>query len=161
MQCISLDCLQGLITEGAFMAPMSEGTPELSGTTVILLIFQADDQHEKITDVYVGLVVQCVESRLYAPDQISDFVSDIEVDLKVVHDALKVEGDLGKRHTFCLLINNYEGAMSIPMDPPYCLIYPSHELHEGCGARPLQHPQQLGHNMPALLHMPCHTAAHE
>ena len=87
MQCISLDCLQRLVTEGTFMPPMSEGTLELSGTTAILLIFQADDQHE-ITNVYIGLVVCHVECCLYTPDQILNFVSDIEVDLKPAHDAL-------------------------------------------------------------------------
>ena len=125
MQHISLDCLQGLIAVGAFMPPTSEGIPKLSRTTAILLIFQADNQHEKITDIYVGLMVHCVESHLYAPDQILDFVSDIEVDLKVTHDALKAGGDLGKRHAFCLFINNYGGAMSIPTDLPYCLINPT------------------------------------
>ena len=125
MQCISLDCLRRLIAEGTFMPPVSEGTLKLSRTTAILLIFQVDDQHEKITNVYVGLMVCHIESRLYAPDWILDFVSDIEVDLKVAHDALKAGGDLGKRHAFCLFVNNYGGAMSIPTDPPYCLIYPT------------------------------------
>ena len=77
------------------MPPMSEGPPELSRTTAILLIFEADNQHEKITDIYVGLMVHCVESHLYAPDQILDFVSNIEVNLKVAHNALKAGGDLG------------------------------------------------------------------
>ena len=53
-----------------------------------------------------------------------NFVSDIEVNLKAAHDTLKARGDLGKRHAFCLFVNNYGGVMSIPMDPPYCLIYP-------------------------------------
>ena len=104
--------------------PPLEGTPELSRTTAILLVFQADDQHERITDVYVGLVVCRVESHLYTPDQILDFIKDIEVDLKVVRNALKAGGDPGKRHAFCLFVSNYGGAMSIPMDLPYCLIYP-------------------------------------
>ena len=65
-----------------------------------------------------------IESHLYAPDWILDFVSNIEVNLKVACDALKAGGDPGKRHAFCLFINNYGGAMSIPMNPPYCLIYP-------------------------------------
>ena len=125
MQCISLDCLQRLITEGMFMPPTSEGTHKLSRTTAILFIFQADDQHEKITDIYVGLMVHCVESHLYVPDQILDFVSDIEVNLKAVCDTLKAGGDPGKRHAFCLFFNNYGGAMSIPTDPPDCLIYPT------------------------------------
>ena len=109
MQCISLDCLRRLITEGMFMAPASEGTLELSGTTAILLVFQAEDQHEKITNIYVGLMVHRVESCLYAPDKILDFVSDIEVDLKAAHDALKAGGDPGKRCAFCPFVNNYWG----------------------------------------------------
>ena len=106
------------------MAPTSEGTLKLSRTTAILLIFQVDDQHEKITDIYVGLIVHCIESRLYAPDKILDFMSDKEINLKAACKALKAGGDLGKRCAFCLLINNYGGTMSIPMDLPYCLIYP-------------------------------------
>ena len=124
MQCISLDHLCQLIAEGVFMPPPSEGTPELSGTTAILLVFQADGQHEKITDVYVGLIVRRVESHLYTPDQILDFIRDIEVDLQVVWDALKAGGNPSKRHAFCLFVSNYGGAMSIPTDPLYCLIYP-------------------------------------
>ena len=124
MQCLSLDHLQKLITEGVFMPPQLEGPPELSGTTAILLVFQADSQHEEITDVYVGLIIYRVESCLYAPDQILDFIKDIEVDLQVVRDALKAGGDPGKRHTFCLFVSNSGGTMSIPTDLPYCLVYP-------------------------------------
>ena len=100
------------------MPPTSEGPPELSGTTTILLVFQADGQHERITDVYVGLMVSRIESCLYTLDQILDFVKDIDVNLKVAHDTLKAEGDPGKRCAFCLFISNYGGAMSIPTDPP-------------------------------------------
>ena len=106
------------------MASMAEGTLELSGTVAILLVFQVDNQHEKFTDVYIGLVVCCIESHLYAPEKILGFMSDIEVDLKVVCDTLKAGCDPGQRHAFCLFVNNYGGVMSIPMDPPYCLIYP-------------------------------------
>ena len=124
MQCISLDYLRKLIAEVAFMPSMVEGALKLRGTTAILLIFQADNQHEKITNVYIGLVVHHVESHLYAPEKILDFVSDIEVDLKAVHNTLKAGGDQGKRCAFCLFVNNYGGIMSVPMDLPYCLIYP-------------------------------------
>ena len=133
MQCISLDHLRKLIAKGAFIPPPLEGTPKLSGTTAILLVFQADGQHGRITDVYVGLVVHRVESHLYTPDQILDFVKDIEVNLKVVCNTLKAGGNPSKRHAFCLFVSNYGGAMSVPTDPPYCLIYP-HELREGCRA---------------------------
>ena len=63
------------------------------------------------------------KSHLYTLDQILDFTRDIEVDLKAVCDALKAGGDPSKKHTFCLFVSNYGSAMSIPMDPPHCLIY--------------------------------------
>ena len=124
MQCISLDYLQKLIAEGAFMPSAAEGTIKLSGMTSLLLVFQADDQHEQITDIYIGLIVCHIDSHLYAPEKILDFVSDIEVDLKVAHDNLEAGCDPGRRCAFCLFVNNYEGMMLVPTDPPYCLIYP-------------------------------------
>ena len=124
MQCISLDYLWKLIAEGTFMPSAVEGALELSRMTAILLVFQTDDQHEKITNVYIGLVVCHIKSHLYAPEKILNFMSNIEVNLKVVCDALKAGGDLGKRCTFCLFVNNYGGIMSVPTDPSYCLVYP-------------------------------------
>ena len=88
--------------------------------TTILLVFQVNSRHKEITNVYVGLVAHRVESRLYAPDQILDFVKDIEVDLQAVHDTLK-----GREQEVCLLPFCLSGAMSIPMNPPYCLVYPT------------------------------------
>ena len=81
MQRLSLNSLRKPIAEGVFMPPRSEESPELSGTTAILLVFRADSQHQEITDVYVGLIVCRVESHLYTPDQILDFIKEIEVDL--------------------------------------------------------------------------------
>ena len=136
------------------MPPASEGPPELSGTTAILLVFQADGQHERIRDVYVGFIVHRVESHLYTPDQILDFVTDIEVNLKVAHDALKAGGDPSKRHAFCLFVSNYGGAMSAPMDLPYCLLYPMSYMKE------VELDHFNTHNNPAgthLNHCICHA----
>ena len=119
MQCLSLDHLRKLIAEGVFIPPRSEGSPELSRTTAILLVFQADSQHEEIMDVY-----------LYTLDQILDFVKEIEVDLEAVRDALKAGGNPGKRCAFCLFVSNFGGAMAIPTDPPYCLVYPTCYLRD-------------------------------
>ena len=154
MQRISLDCLRGHITKSAFMPPALQGTPELSRTTAILLIFQVDDQHEKITDFYVGLVVHHVESHLYALDEILDFVFDIEVDLKAACDTLKAGGDPGKRRAFCLFISNYGDTMSILTNPPYCLIYPTSYM------RDVEPDHFDTHNNPARTHLHhciCHT----
>ena len=112
------------------MPPSSEGTPELGGTTAILLVFQADGQHKKITDVYVGFIVCRVESCLYIPDQILDFIRDIEGDLQVAQATLKARGDPGKRRAFCLFVSSYRGTMSVPTDPPYCLIYPTSYMRD-------------------------------
>ena len=154
MQHISLDYLQKPITEGAFMPSMVEGTLELNRTTAILLVFQADDQHEKITNIYVGLVVCHIKSCFYAPEKILDFVSNIEVNLKVACDAPKAGGDPGKRCAFCLFVNNYGGIMSIPMDLPYCLIYSTSYVKDV----ELDHFDT--HNNPArtcLCHCICHA----
>ena len=93
--------------------------------TAILLVFQADSRHEKIINVYVGLVVCRVDSCLYSPSQIHDFIQDIEGDLQAACNTLKAGGNPGKRHTYCLFVDNLSGVMSIPTDPPYCLVYPT------------------------------------
>ena len=149
MQCLSLDSLQKLIAEGAFMPPQSKGSPELSRTTAILQVFWADSQHKGITDVYVGLVVHWVESRLYTPDQILDFIKEIEVDLQVACNVLDARGDPGKRHTFCLFVNNLRGALAIPTDPPYCLVYPT------CYVRDVNLDHFDTHNNLAGTHLLC------
>ena len=110
---------------GCVHASSIGGTPELSRTTAILLVFQADSQHEEITDVYVELIVRRVKSHLYTLDQILNFIKDIDVNLQAACDALKARGNPGKRRTFCLFVSNFGGAMSIPTDPPYCLVYPT------------------------------------
>ena len=125
MQRISLDGLRTLLSEGAFMPPAIQHAPELSRTMVILLVFQVDNAHERIINVYVGLVIRRVDSRLYSPSQINDFIQDIEGNLRAARDALKARHDPGKRRAYCLFVDNLSGVMSIPTDPPYCLVYPT------------------------------------
>ena len=88
-------------------------------------MFQADSRHEKIINVYVGLVVCRVDSHLYSPSQIHDFIQDIEGNLQVACNALKAGGYPGKRHTYCLFVDNLSSTMSVPTDPCYCLVYPT------------------------------------
>ena len=125
MQCLSLKGLHTLLTEGMFMPPQSERPPELSRTAAILLVFQVDSRYEKITNIYVGLVVCHIDSHLYNPDQVLDFIKDIEGDLQAVHDTLKARHNPGKRHVYCLFVDNLSSTMSVPTDPPYCLVYPT------------------------------------
>ena len=133
MQCLSLNSLHTLLAEGAFAPQQSERPPKLSGTTAILLVFQADSRHKKITNVYMGLVARWVDSHLYSPSQIPDFIKDIEGDLQAARNALKAGGEPSKRCTYCLFVDNLSGAMSVPTDPPYCLMYPTSYVK---GAKP-------------------------
>ena len=128
MQRLPLNGLRTLLTEGVFMPPQSEGPPKQSRTIMILLVFQADSWHKEITNVYMGLMAHRVESHLYTSDQTLNFVKDIEVDLQVVHNALKARGDPSKRHAYCLFVDNLSGTMSVPTDPPYCLVYPTNYI---------------------------------
>ena len=125
MQHISLNGLCTLLSRGAFAPLQSNMPPELSGTMAILLVFQVDNMHERIINIYVGLVVCQVDSCLYSPSQVNDFIQDIEGDLWAAHDALKAGHDPGKRRAYCLFVDNLSGVMSIPTDPPYCLVYPT------------------------------------
>ena len=87
--------------------PLHSNMPsELSGMTAILLVFQVDSKHERIINIYMGLVVHRVDSRLYSPNQINDFIQDIEVDLQEAHNALKAGHDAGKRCAYCLFVDN-------------------------------------------------------
>ena len=122
--------------------------------TAILLVFQADSRHEKIINIYMGLVVCRVESCLYSPSQIDDFIKDIEGDLQVVCDTLKAGGDPGKRCAYCLFVDNLSSTMSIPTDPPHCLVYPTSYIK---GIKPDHFNTR---NSPAgmpLHHCVCHT----
>ena len=125
MQCISLDGLHTLLSEGTFASPQSNMPPELSRMMAILLVFQADSEHKRIINVYMGLVVRRVDSHLYSPSQINDFIQDIDVDLWEACNALKAGCDASKRHAYCLFVGNLSGIMSVPTDPPYCLVYPT------------------------------------
>ena len=124
MQHISLKGLHTLLSEGTFTPLQSNTAPKLSRTTAILLVFQADSEHKQIINVYVGLVVRRVDCCLYSPNQINDFIQDIDVDLQEACNALKAGHNPGKGLAYCLFVDNLSSVMSIPTDPPYCLVYP-------------------------------------
>ena len=125
MQHISLEGLCTLLSEGAFAPLQSNTALELSRMTAILLVFQADSEHKRIINIYMGLVVHRVDCHLYSPNQINDFIQDIDVDLWEARNALKAGRNAGKRCTYCLFVDNLSGVMSVPTDPPYCLVYPT------------------------------------
>ena len=122
---ISLKGLHTLLSEGTFVPPQSNMAPKLSRMMAILLVFQVDSEHKRIINVYVGLVVHRVDCCLYSPNQINDFIQDIDVDLREARNTLKAGCYAGKRCAYCLFVDNLSGIMSIPTDPPYCLVYPT------------------------------------
>ena len=125
MQHISLKGLCTLLSEGALMPLQSNTPPKLSRMTATLLVFQVDSEHKRIINVYMGLMVHRVDCHLYSPNQNNDFIQDIDVNLWEVCDALKAGHDASKGCTYCLFVDNLSSVMSVPMDPPYCLVYPT------------------------------------
>ena len=90
MQCISLKGLCTLLSEGSFVPQQSNTAPELSRTMAILLVFQADSEHKRIINIYMGLMVRQVDCHLYSPNHINDFIQDIDVNLWEACDTLWV-----------------------------------------------------------------------
>ena len=129
------------------MLPQSERPPKLSGTTVILLVFLVDSRYQKIINIYVGLMVHWVNSCLYSPSQIHNFIKDIEGDLQAACNALKARGNPSKRYAYCLFMDNLSGIMSVPTDPPYCLVYPTSYIK---GVEP---DHFVTHNIPVEMHL--------
>ena len=118
MPCLSFGGLHTLLSEGTFAPQQSDMPPKLGGMTAILLVFQADSKHKNIINVYVGLVVRQVDSRLYSPSQIHDFIHDIEGNLQVVHNAVNAGGNPSKRCTYCLFVDNLSGLCPSPWTLP-------------------------------------------
>ena len=64
-------------------------------------------------------------------------------------NVLGAGGDPGKRHAFCLFVSNFGGALAIPTDPPYCLVYPT------CYVRDADSDHFDTHNNPAGTRLHC------
>ena len=134
--------------QGHIHAPtIQHAPPKLSGTTAILLVFQVDNMHERIINVYMGLVVCWVDSCLYSPSQINDFIQDIEGNLWAVCNTLKAGCNPGKRCAYCLFVDNLSSIMSVPTYPPYCLVYPTSYIK---GVKPKHFDTQ---NIPVVMRL--------
>ena len=96
-----------------------------SNSTPILIVFLSDDQHEAIQYVHIGLVVRHVGCTLYEQKAIVPFIHSIEEDLERARFKQVSGRDPGPAHTYSILVTNFGGLMTIPTDPPYCLMYPN------------------------------------
>ena len=96
-----------------------------SHTTVILIVFLSNKEHQGIEHVHIDLVVWCEECRLYMQNGILPFMEFIEANLQKVQDKHAENKDPGRVHSYSLLVANYGGVMAVPTDPLYCLVYPT------------------------------------
>ena len=123
MQCISLTYLKSLISDNCFQP---EGMPSdaVSGSMEILIVFLSDEQHTTIQHVHLSLVVCCVSCILYDQNGILSSINSIKEDLKKVRQNWDAGKDPGGVCSYAMLVTNFGGIMAVPMDPPYCLVYP-------------------------------------
>ena len=123
MQHISLMYLKSLMSDNCFQP---EGTPSdaASGSMAILIVFLSDKQHTTNQEIHLSLVVHHVGCNLYDQDGILPFINFIEEDLKKVRQKQDAGKDPGRVCHYAMLVTNFGGIMAVPMDPPYCLVYP-------------------------------------
>ena len=124
MQWVSITYLKSLVNDNSFQP---EGIKQniYYSTTTILIVFLSDEEHQGIEHMHIGLVVHCKECLLYMQDGILPFLKSIEADLKKARDRCTQNKDLGRMHSYSLLIANYGGVMAIPTNPLYCLVDPT------------------------------------
>ena len=120
MQQVSLTYLKSLVNDN--FQPESVKLNSYSGTTAMLIVFLSDEEHKCIEHVHIGLVVHHEECNLYMQDGILPLVKSIEADLKKVRDRCTQNKDLGRVHSYALLVANYGGIMAISDNPTYCLV---------------------------------------
>ena len=123
IQQISLHYLKCLIENKAFK-PNGFKESMYSHSTAVLLIFLSDDELTVIKHVHIGLIVCCVGSKLFTLGGILPFVDSIENDLKEVREKHMQGKEVGWAWSYSCLVANYRGMMALPMEPPFCLMYP-------------------------------------
>ena len=123
MQHVSLMYQRSLISDNCFQP---EGMPSdaVSSSTAILVVFLSDAKHMTIQHVHLSLVVYRVSCNLYDQSGILPFITSIKEDLEKVRQRHDMGKDPGGVHSYVMLVANFGGIMAIPMDPPYCLVYP-------------------------------------
>ena len=124
MQCIPYYYFNNMVQDQAFQ-PVKAVLKDASDTTAILLVFVSNDQLTSIDDVHIGLVVCHISSHIYEPKAIPQFIQYIEADLKQTKEKLEASSSILRAQSYCMFVANFGGIMALPMDPPYCLVYPN------------------------------------
>ena len=124
MQHVPFTYFTSLVHENRFQ-PEGMTMEVASHTTVILLVFLSDDQHEAIEYIHIGLVVCCAGCQLYEQKAIPWFIKSIEDDLKKARLKWAADKDSGEVCPFSMFVGNFGGLMAVHTDLPYCLVYPN------------------------------------
>ena len=90
-----------------------------------LYSLHSNEEHQGIQHMHIGHVAHHVRCNLYTQDGILPFVKSIEEDLAKVRERCAHNKDVGGMHSYALLVANYDGAMAVPADPLYRLVYPT------------------------------------
>ena len=120
MQRVPLNYLLNVVDINAFQ-PEGSTVNSISGLTAILIVFLSDADFRGVEHVHINLVVCCTDCKPYDQSGILPFI-------KTINDNLEKARKRGSKSGLCsysLLVANYWGVMVVPMEPPYCLIYPT------------------------------------
>ena len=95
-----------------------------SSSIAILIVFLSDAKYTTIQHVHLSQVVHHIGCNLYDQNWILLFITSIKEDLEKVRQGCNMGKDPGGVHSYAMLVANFSHIMVIPMDPPYCLLYP-------------------------------------
>ena len=124
MQHIPYHYFNNMAQDNTFQ-PVKAILKDASNTTAILLVFISDDRLTSIEHVHIGLMVHHIGSQIYEPKAIPQFIHYIEVDLKHTKEKREASSSILRVQSYCMFVANFGGIVALPMDPPYCLMYPN------------------------------------
>ena len=105
------------------MAFQPEGSTanSISGSTAILIVFLSEADFKGMEHIHIGLMVHCADCKLYDQSGILPFIETVNDNL----EKAPKNRSKSRLHSYSLLVANYGGIMVVPMEPPYCLMYPT------------------------------------
>ena len=115
-----LNYLLNVVDSNAFQ-PEGSTVNSISGSTAILIMFLSDMDFKGMEHIHIGLMVCHTDCKLYDQTGILPFIKILNNDLKKAQK----RASKSRLHTYSLLVANYRGAMVVPIEPPYCLVYPT------------------------------------
>ena len=124
MQRVSLNTLLFYVSESHF-CPKDTSFVKANKETAILLLFISNASYTDIEYVHIGLVV--IRRGYKVGDQASIVPHALFIQNQLVETHVQAQtrkSSLPRPHSFCLFVEDYKSMMALPMEPPYCLVYP-------------------------------------